>query len=82
MGAHFSCCNINNVVQTSTKILKDIDEGETSKDIPATTNKKTTIQKSMTKKNSIYFDKSNFINMKSKSLLTDYEILQKLGEGI
>jgi calcium-dependent protein kinase len=80
MGTHFSCCNINNVVQSSTKILKDVEEGEPTK-IPLTTNKKTTVQKSMTKKNSIYFDKNNFINMKSKSLLTDYEILQKLGEG-
>lgn len=40
-----------------------------------------TKQFSYTKKNSLFFDKKNFINMKNRNLFDEYEILDKLGEG-
>lgn len=39
------------------------------------------LQKNLTKKNSFYFDKNIFINMKKRNLFDEYEIVKKLGEG-
>lgn len=43
--------------------------------------KQTYLEKNFTKKNSFFFDKSNFINMKKRNIFDEYEIVRKLGEG-
>ena len=80
MGASFSCCN-NTSVQFASKVFKEIPEEDNSTYVKPKTFKVAT-KKQYTKKNSVYFDKSHFINMKTKSLFIDYEITCKLGEGI
>ena len=41
----------------------------------------TTMKTKFTKKSSLFFDKKNFISMKTNNLFDDYEIKEKLGEG-
>lgn len=78
-----SCCN-NSTVCYASKILEENDSNSTN--MPkmlkqVSLDRSTTFNKSYTKKSSFFFDKSNFVNAKSKSLFEDYEIREKLGEG-
>lgn len=77
----FPCCN-NNTVSHNTKVFKDSQEPEiTQMNSKAISIKREELRKNYTKKSTVYFDKSNFINMKTKSLFEDYDIIKKLGEG-
>lgn len=83
MGVLFPCCN-NPSISFSTKVLKDINIIETdTKDFETRSKSlnRDTIKKNYTKKATVRFDKSNFINMRTKSIFTDYDIIEKLGGG-
>ncbi len=68
------CCSKTNICD-SNKLIDLSLEVSTKENINAT--------KSYTysKKNSLFFDKKNFINMKKRNLFDEYEILGKIGEG-
>ena len=70
----FSCCSNNQNVCDSHRLI-DIDLQVT------TTDKKVSKQYTFNKKNSLFFDKKNFINMKNRNLFDEYEICDKVGEG-
>jgi calcium-dependent protein kinase len=77
----FTCCNNNND-SYNTKVFKEVQEPENSQiHTRSKSLNRDTIKKNYTKKNTAYFDKSNFINTKTKSLFVDYDIIGKLGEG-
>jgi calcium-dependent protein kinase len=77
----FPCCN-NSTVSYNTKIFKETQEPDNSQmHTRSKSIKRDTLRKNYTKKSTVYFDKSNFINMKTKSLFDDYDIVGKLGEG-
>lgn len=77
-----SCCS-NNTVCYSSKLLKDEEEVNTVEQEKDLTNDDAArvAKLKYSKKNSFFFDKSNFINMKNKSVFDEYEINDKLGEG-
>ena len=82
MGA-ISCCSYN-----AAYLSKKYEESLENKPPPITqqttyNESKSTniINKSFSKKSTIFFDKSDFINMKTKSLFEDYDVKEKLGEG-
>jgi calcium-dependent protein kinase len=81
MGVIFPCCK-DSTVAFSTKIMRDATDTETKEfETRSRSLKRDTLQKNFTKKKTVNFDKSNFINMKTKSLFIDYEVVGKLGEG-
>jgi calcium-dependent protein kinase len=81
MGA-ISCCSYNEAY-----LSKKYEESLENKAAPITqqttyNENKSNVNKNFPKrKSTIFFDKSDFINMKTKSLFEDYDVREKLGEG-
>jgi calcium-dependent protein kinase len=77
----YNCCSNNTVCYTNRNLEENIEALTPKIDNNAPIEKSLALKKSLTKRPSFYFDKSNFINMKTKSIFEDYEIRDKLGEG-
>lgn len=84
----YNCCS-NSTVLTSNKKLDDEEQVE-DKPAPKTfmttmnegrMNLQPKMSKTFTRRSTCFFDKGNFISMKTKSLFEDYEVREKLGEG-
>lgn len=73
MGSTLCCsnsnfCEINKIVNLSSEVNSN-------------NNQQVNKQYTFTKKNSLFFDRKNFINMKNRNLFDEYDICEKLGEG-
>ena len=82
MGVAVTCCPFNKNIQNDGQVIIDIQQGQTNdkfENIKTKTGPENNF--SSKKKESIHFDKSNFIRMKEDNIFDEYDLKNKLGEG-
>ena len=82
MGVAVTCCPGNKNVHNDGQVIIDIQQGQTNDKFENIKTKTDTGNNfSSKKKESIHFDKSNFIRMKEDNIFDEYDLKNKLGEG-
>ena len=82
MGVAVTCCPGKKNLQNDGQVVIDILQGQTNDKFENIKTKTDTGNNFSTKKKeSIHFDKSNFIRMKEDNIFDEYDLKNKLGEG-